>query len=270
MIRFVTHILDVLNVLGMQRVVPPTEYTIRFVNWDGTILQESQVIDGETPTYTGATPEREHDEQYTYTFNGWLPTIDVATEDQTYTAQYTAVPISPTPDPLQPADEVVLRGNGSVVEFSPMYSGSVQIIYIYNGITYTFAPDHSGQRINIQTDPGTNIILRGSELSGIQISSNITYISVSNIITYLSVGSSELEVLDFRNVGSLDLVSGLVNNNSINTIYDRGNDSKAANASVREIELSSVNNGTLWIGAGTYASEIINAAVSKGWNISNL
>ena len=72
---------------------PPT-YTITFANWDGTELQSSQVEEGTLPEYTGATPERPEDERYTYSFNGWTPTIVIASADATYTATYTATPKS--------------------------------------------------------------------------------------------------------------------------------------------------------------------------------
>ena len=65
-------------------------YTIRFVDWDGFLLQSSEVEEGELPEYTGWTPTRSDDDEYTYTFNGWTPEIVVATADATYTATYTA------------------------------------------------------------------------------------------------------------------------------------------------------------------------------------
>ncbi len=68
----------------------PTYYTIRFLNWDGTVLQSSQVEEGSIPSYEGFTPIRLDDEQYTYSFSGWTPTIAAATADADYTAQYTA------------------------------------------------------------------------------------------------------------------------------------------------------------------------------------
>jgi len=68
---------------------PPT-YTIIFVNWDGSELQSSQVTEDEMPEYTGETPERPADEQYTYTFIGWSPVLATATADATYTATYEA------------------------------------------------------------------------------------------------------------------------------------------------------------------------------------
>lgn len=69
-------------------------YTIRFVDWDGFLLQSSEVEEGELPEYTGWTPTRSDDEEYTYTFNGWTPEIVAATADATYTATYTATPHS--------------------------------------------------------------------------------------------------------------------------------------------------------------------------------
>ena len=68
-----------------------TNYTIRFLNYDGTELQVlTDVAEGTLPVYTGATPTRPSDSQYNYTFKGWSPQIVEATADATYTAQFTA------------------------------------------------------------------------------------------------------------------------------------------------------------------------------------
>lgn len=58
-------------------------YTIRFLDWDGTVLQTVQVEQGSTPTYTGSTPYRSG-----YTFDGWSPSLSAATKNQDYTATY--------------------------------------------------------------------------------------------------------------------------------------------------------------------------------------
>ena len=68
-------------------------------------MQSSQVEEGTLPEYTGATPERPENEQYTYSFNGWTPTIVIASADATYTATYTATPKSQGIDQL-PSDQV--------------------------------------------------------------------------------------------------------------------------------------------------------------------
>ena len=63
--------------------------TITFVDEDGTVLQESEVPAGKTPEYTGDTPTKKEDKNYTYTFAGWSPEITEVTDDATYTATYT-------------------------------------------------------------------------------------------------------------------------------------------------------------------------------------
>jgi hypothetical protein len=76
--------------------VAPETYTIRFLNYDGTELQVlTDVAEGTMPVYTGATPTRPDDNQYTYTFSGWSPTIVAATANATYTAQFTATEKQP-------------------------------------------------------------------------------------------------------------------------------------------------------------------------------
>ncbi len=63
------------------------EYTVEFVNFDGTVLQSDVLEYGAMPEYLGTTPVRETD-AYVYTFKGWNKTISEVTGDVTYTAVY--------------------------------------------------------------------------------------------------------------------------------------------------------------------------------------
>ena len=65
---------------------------IKFANYDGTVLQDSYVDVYTTPSYTGSTPTKPSTAQYTYTFTGWSPGIDVATASTTYVAQFDEIP----------------------------------------------------------------------------------------------------------------------------------------------------------------------------------
>ena len=67
----------------------PNEYTILFVNEDGTELQKSLFAYGTMPTYSGPTPTKPASAQHNYTFAGWSPAIATVTGDATYTATYT-------------------------------------------------------------------------------------------------------------------------------------------------------------------------------------
>ena len=118
----------------------PKYYTIRFLNWDGTELQSTQVKKGERPAYNGETPTKPEDEDYTYSFSGWSPTIVAATADADYTAQFTATAkpkyytirfLNYDGSELQPSQ--VLEGN------MPTYSGAMPVRPEDENYTYSFS-----------------------------------------------------------------------------------------------------------------------------------
>ena len=65
-------------------------YTVTWKNADGSVLKTDEVAYGATPTYTGATPEKAADDDYTYTFSGWDKALSAVTGDVEYVAQFTA------------------------------------------------------------------------------------------------------------------------------------------------------------------------------------
>ena len=58
-------------------------FTIRFLDYDGSVLETQTVNYGTTPVYGGEIPTRKD-----YIFNGWTPTLYPANKNQDYTATY--------------------------------------------------------------------------------------------------------------------------------------------------------------------------------------
>ena len=108
---------------------PPT-YTITFVNFDNSpLLTLTNVEQGTLPVYTGDTPTRDDDDEYTYTFRGWQPEIVAAEADATYTATYNAAKKTDAIDIIS-ADENSV-GPRKIIENGRLY------IILPNGKKYT-------------------------------------------------------------------------------------------------------------------------------------
>lgn len=64
------------------------QYTIRFVDEDGTLLQSSDWYYGEMPRFRGKTPFKDPTSTTAYVFSGWDDAIGTVTGAKTYTATY--------------------------------------------------------------------------------------------------------------------------------------------------------------------------------------
>jgi hypothetical protein len=67
---------------------------VTFKNYDGSELESKQWEDGSTPSYSGATPSRPSDAQYSYVFKGWSPEIAAVSAAAEYQAEYFSIPLS--------------------------------------------------------------------------------------------------------------------------------------------------------------------------------
>ena len=69
-------------------------YTVRWVNWDGTVLYEEDFAYGTLPRFpndSAITPKRPSDDEYSYVFKEWSPRMSIVTDNATYVAVYTKI-----------------------------------------------------------------------------------------------------------------------------------------------------------------------------------
>ena len=70
--------------------LPVQSYTVKFLNWDGSVISEAKYPSGSTVTQPTA-PTRPADQTYRYDFAGWDKEVTACTADAVYTAVYTPV-----------------------------------------------------------------------------------------------------------------------------------------------------------------------------------
>ena len=112
-------------------------YDIAFFNWDETVLQRDTLDYGTMPQFRGEEPTRPEDQGIRYTFSGWFPTLEVATSNAYYTAQF-------TPENIEYNVLVVLDGDTSVYT------------YYYGNEVSLSAPDNNDRHFLRWTDGETS------------------------------------------------------------------------------------------------------------------
>ena len=121
-------------------------YIIRFVNFDGTELQSGEVEYGETPVYTGDTPAKPADAQYTYTFSGWTPEIVAATSDATYMAVFESIAVPQDTTFIHDGENTDLDGDMETVIVQPGGELNINASGVSIGVLVITADGiHSGQ-----------------------------------------------------------------------------------------------------------------------------
>ena len=126
---------------GGTEVQEKNKYTI---TWEvnGKIVEaDNDVVEGTIPTYDGATPTKETDEDYVYTFSGWSPEIYPADKDQKYVAEFSSTPV------VKNKYTITWEVNGKIVETDndvaegtvPTYDGATPTKETDEDYVYTFS-----------------------------------------------------------------------------------------------------------------------------------
>ena len=172
------------------------EYTISFINYDGTELQVSNVGYGEVPIYTGETPTRGSTAQYTYTFNGWDSELVAVTGNATYMATYTSNLRNYTVT-FKNGEEVikteeVLYGNAASAPTNPTKANTAQYTYTFRGWDKDFTHITSNLIVNAvyEATLNTYTIRYLDEVGNVLHTYNATYGSSTPVytITYTKQG----------------------------------------------------------------------------------
>lgn len=174
-------------------------YMITFKNGDD-VLQSTAVKKGATPVYSGETPTKDQDAQYSYTHTGWTPALANVTAAATYTATFSSTPRTYT---------VTLNTNGGTIN-----AGNVTEYTYGTGATLP-----------------TNVTKDGHEFGGWFDNDGLTGDAVTTISTTAtgnkeywakwtaSIADRELDIVDWTsnsitiNVTNLKAVGGINKNN---------------------------------------------------------
>ncbi|MBO4454658.1 MAG: InlB B-repeat-containing protein, partial [Paludibacteraceae bacterium] len=112
-------------------------FTVIFVA-EETEMQNSTWKYGAMPEYQGTTPTKDPTAQYTYTFAGWTPELNVVTKDATYTAVFTES-VNSYLITFVDEDGTVLQNSEWEYGTTPTYSGQTPTKAEDDTYTYTFS-----------------------------------------------------------------------------------------------------------------------------------
>ena len=124
------------------------------------------------PVYTGVTPTRESDAQYTYTFTGWSPGLSMVTGAQSYTAQYDAT--------INQYEVTFLNWDGSVLQSTMVNYGELPA---YEAATPTKPEDEHYFYTFFGWEPEITIVISEAKYTAIYEAVEKVGTSTENITT---------------------------------------------------------------------------------------
>ncbi|MCR5457857.1 MAG: hypothetical protein K6F14_07255 [Clostridiales bacterium] len=187
------------------------EYTVTWVNYDGSELQVDENVEyGTSPYYNGLAPERESDKQYRYSFSGWDKEIDIVEGDVTYTATYDSI-----------VNEYKVRWLGEGDELLAVYD-----------VPYGTSPTYTGPEPTKEGNKEFSYVFLGwtngvtvwdgdiDPITGDTIYS-VVFESVVNeyTVTWIGDGGEELEVDEYVGYGTIPTYDGVTPEKSPTALY---------------------------------------------------
>ncbi len=149
------------------------KYTVTWNNYDNSQLeQDLNVPYGDTPMYNGATPTKPATAEFTYTFNGWSPTVSAVTGDITYTAQFTETTNKYTVTWMKDTQQLEQDVNvpyGTQPDYNGLLAGS----YSTPEFTFTF--------VGWNTDPNATTGVADTALP--TVTGDVTYYAIYSKVT---------------------------------------------------------------------------------------
>ncbi len=135
--------------------------TATFVNYDGTtVLDTDEVESGSTPTYSGATPTKPADAQYTYTFSGWDPELGPITTNTTFTAQFTETVNQYTAtfkDATGGTASTMTEDYGTKITLPAGPAKAADDTYVYNFTNWTCSADSQTYSAGVKYELKSNV-----------------------------------------------------------------------------------------------------------------
>ena len=133
------------------------EYTVKFVNEDGSEISSATYHYGDT-VVVPADPTKEADAEYTYEFAGWTPEVAATVAGNAeYTAKFTATKIeAPVVNAIVKQPEAVTTDSGNSVQFSVEATGDVvSYKWEYRKVYKWFSTSMTGYNTDTLTVPAT-------------------------------------------------------------------------------------------------------------------
>ena len=115
----------------------PGKYTISWLNDDASLIDQTVVVEGETPTH--ADPTKPATAEFSYTFAGWTPNVVAVTGNATYTATYNSTRNSYTitwkNDDGSTIDQTVVEYGQTPTHADPTKPATAEYTYTFTGWT---------------------------------------------------------------------------------------------------------------------------------------